>query len=216
VAWQRLGLPPISVAVNLSPRQFSDENLLPVIDEVLKETRMSPTLLQLEVTESMVMTNVDRAVKLLKAIKSRGIGLAIDDFGTGYSSMSLMKRFPVDTIKIDRSFVRELPEDSEDKAISQAIINLGKALGLTIVAEGVETVEQETFLRQQGCDEMQGYLFSKPVPPAQIPDLLRPWFLPSPSLQPEIALLHARKATRSLRRKRRARQTEAKDDLATL
>jgi diguanylate cyclase (GGDEF)-like protein len=216
VAWQRLGLPPISVAVNLSPRQFSDENLLPVIDEVLKETSMLPGLLQLEVTESMVMTNVDRAVKLLKAIKSRGIGLAIDDFGTGYSSMSLMKRFPVDTIKIDRSFVRELPQDCEDKAIAQAIINLGKALGLTVVAEGVETVEQETFLRQQGCDEMQGYLFSKPVTPVQIPDLLRPWFLPSPSLQPELNPPQAEKSTRSPRRKRRTRRPEAKDDVATL
>jgi len=177
---------------------------------------MSPGLLQLEVTESMVMTNVDRAVKLLRAIKSRGIGLAIDDFGTGYSSMSLMKRFPVDTIKIDRSFVRELPQDCEDKAIAQAIINLGKALGLTVVAEGVETVEQETFLRQQGCDEMQGYLFSRPVTPAQIPDLLRPWFLPSPSLQPELNPPQAEKTTRSLRRKRRTRRPDAKDDVATL
>ena len=108
---------------------------------------MSPVLLQLEVTESMVMRNVPRAVKVLDAIQSRGIRLAIDDFGTGYSSMSLMKQFPIDTIKIDRSFVRDLPRDSEDQAIAQAIISMGKALGMTVIAEGVETVEQRAFLR---------------------------------------------------------------------
>ena len=125
---------------------------------------MSPVLLQLEITESMVMRNVARAVKVLDAIQSRGVRLAIDDFGTGYSSMSLMKQFPIDTIKIDRSFVRDLPSDSEDRAIAQAIISMGKALGMTVVAEGVETAEQEAFLREHGCDEMQGFLFSKPVP----------------------------------------------------
>ena len=116
----------------------------------------------------MVMRNVSRAVKVLDAIQSRGIRLAIDDFGTGYSSMSLMKQFPIDTIKIDRSFVRDLPNDSEDQAIAQAIISMGKALGMTVIAEGVETVEQQAFLRSHACDEMQGYLFSKPVPPAAI------------------------------------------------
>src|SRR5271169_6380367 len=129
---------------------------------------MSPTLLQLEVTESMVMQNVSRAIRVLDAIRSRGIRLAIDDFGTGYSSMSLMKQFPIDTIKIDRSFVRDLPEDCQDQAIAQAIISMGKALGMTIVAEGVETPEQHTFLRHHGCDEMQGYLFSKPLPSQQM------------------------------------------------
>jgi len=121
-------------------------------------------LLQLEVTESMVMQNVLRAVKLLDAIQSRGIRLAIDDFGTGYSSMSLMKQLPIDTIKIDRSFVCDLPKDSEDQAIAQAIIS-GKALGMTVIAEGVETAEQEAFLRDHACDKMQGFLFSRPVPP---------------------------------------------------
>ena len=147
---------------------------------------MSPVLLQLEVTESMVMRNVSRAIKVLDAIQSRGIRLAIDDFGTGYSSMSLMKQFPIDTIKIDRSFVRDLPVDSEDQAIAQAIISMGKALGMTVIAEGVETVEQEAFLRSHACDEMQGFLFSKPLPAKQMADLLRaepP--LASPPLQPE-------------------------------
>jgi EAL domain-containing protein (putative c-di-GMP-specific phosphodiesterase class I) len=129
---------------------------------------------------------VSRAIKVLDAIQSRGIRLAIDDFGTGYSSMSLMKQFPIDTIKIDRSFVRDLPVDSEDQAIAQAIISMGKALGMTVIAEGVETVEQEAFLRSHACDEMQGFLFSKPLPAMQMADLLRAESrLDSPPLQPE-------------------------------
>jgi diguanylate cyclase (GGDEF)-like protein len=185
MAWQRRGLRPVSMAVNLSPRQFVDEQLLQDVDEALAASAMSPVLLQLEVTESMVMRNVPRAIKVLDAIQSRGIRLAIDDFGTGYSSMSLMKQFPIDTIKIDRSFVRDLAKDPEDQAIAQAIISMGKALGMTVVAEGVETSEQETFLRSHGCDEMQGFLFSKPVPPERLADLLRPAPLTvSPPLQP--------------------------------
>jgi EAL domain-containing protein (putative c-di-GMP-specific phosphodiesterase class I) len=133
----------------------------------------------------MVMQNVERGIKLLDAIQSRGVRLAIDDFGTGYSSMSLMKQFPIDTIKIDRSFVRDLPNDSEDQAIAQAIISMGKALGMTVVAEGVETVEQQAFLRSHACDEMQGYLFSKPLPPGKLASLLRSApVLVSPPLQP--------------------------------
>src|SRR5450432_1839301 len=187
MAWQHQGLPPISMAVNLSPRQFSDDNLLRDIDDALAESRMPPELLQLEITESLVMSNVDRAITLLGAVRSRGIRLAIDDFGTGYSSMSLMKQFPIDTIKIDRSFVRDLPDDSEDRAIAQAIIGMGKALGMTVIAEGVETVEQQAFLRSHGCDEMQGFLFSKPLPPRQLADLLRTApLLVSPPLQSEV------------------------------
>jgi diguanylate cyclase (GGDEF)-like protein len=183
MAWQRRGLRPVSMAVNLSPRQFADESLLHDIDDALASCGMSPTLLQLEVTESMVMRNVSRAIKVLNAIQSRGIRLAIDDFGTGYSSMSLMKQFPIDTIKIDRSFVRNLPDDNEDQAIAQAIISMGKALGMTIVAEGVETAEQESFLRDHACDEMQGFLLSRPVLPEQLAELLRPLHF-SPPLQP--------------------------------
>jgi diguanylate cyclase (GGDEF)-like protein len=185
MAWQRQGLSPIAMAVNLSPRQFADERLLKDIDDALSASGMSPKFLQLEVTESMVMQNVPRAIQLLDAIQSRGIRLAIDDFGTGYSSMSLMKQFPIDTIKIDRSFVRDLSIRSEDQAIAQAIISMGKALGMTVVAEGVETVEQEAFLRDHACDEMQGFLFSRPVPPENIPGLLSSRPTASASLQPE-------------------------------
>ena len=172
MAWQRAGLPPISMAVNVSPRQFSDEQLLISIDNALASSGLDPKLLQIEITESMVMLNVERAVRVLDAIQSRGVRIAIDDFGAGYSSMLMLKQFPIDTIKIDSSFIRDLPDNSQDKAIAKAIINLGKALGLTIVAEGVETVEQDKFLRDHACDEIQGFLFSHPVPPEKIVELL--------------------------------------------
>jgi diguanylate cyclase (GGDEF)-like protein len=192
MAWQRQGLPAISMAVNLSPRQFLDDHLLRDVDDVLKETGMPAHLLQLEITESMVMQNVARAIKLLDEIQDRGVRLAIDDFGTGYSSMSLMKQFPIDTIKIDRSFVRDLAGNAQDRAIATAIISMGKALGLTVVAEGVETTEQDAFLRGHSCDELQGFLFSKGVPADDVPALLRP-VVPSPSLQPEFRPIKRRK-----------------------
>jgi EAL domain-containing protein (putative c-di-GMP-specific phosphodiesterase class I) len=131
---------------------------------------------------------------VLGAIKQRGVRLAMDDFGTGYSSMSSIKQFPVDTLKIDRSFVRHLPQNSEDKAIADAIISLGRALGLTIIAEGVETIDQEDFLREHACDEVQGYLFSRPVPADEIPAFVRamggPRTAPT-SLAPTLADLRA-------------------------
>ena len=184
VAWQHEGMPPLSIAVNLSPRQFLHEGLLDDLDDALNETGLDPALLEIEITESMVMQNIDRAIDLLTMIKSRGVRLAIDDFGTGYSSMSLIKRFPIDTLKIDRSFVRELPRDTEDKAIAEAIIGIGKALGLTIIAEGVETAEQERFLKDRACDQMQGYLLSRPVPADDIPAIVRGVVIEAPPLQP--------------------------------
>jgi diguanylate cyclase (GGDEF)-like protein len=184
MAWQRMGLPLMPIAVNLSPRQFADERLLQDIDEALQDTGLPAKLLQLEVTESMVMQNVGRATKLLEEVRRRGIRVAIDDFGTGYSSMSLMKQLPIDTIKIDRSFVRDLPSDCEDQAIAQAIICMGKALGMTVVAEGVETQAQESFLRNHACDEVQGYLFSRPVAADAMAELLRLGRVVAPPLQP--------------------------------
>jgi len=164
IAWQAQGLPALPIAVNLSPRQLASECLLSDIEGALVQSGMPAELLELEITESMVMHNVERALQFLMAIKKLGIRLAIDDFGTGYSSMSLMKQFPIDSIKVDRSFVRQIPDDADDRAITEAIISLGKALHLTVVAEGVETKSQETFLREHECDEIQGYLFSKPIP----------------------------------------------------
>lgn len=162
--WQRQGLAPLRVAVNLSPRQFADESLLDDIVRALAESGLPADFLELEITESMVIRNLARALPLLAAVRTKGIHLAIDDFGTGYSSMALVKQFPIDTIKIDRLFVRDVLTNPDDKAIAEAIVALGKALNLTIVAEGVETEAQEAFLRERACDEMQGFLFSRPLP----------------------------------------------------
>jgi len=179
IAWQRQGLPAICMAVNLSLRQLMDDNLLEDIKATLKESGMAPNLLELEITESMVMNNPTRLIAVLTKIKELGLRLAIDDFGTAYSSLAQIKHFPIDTLKVDRSFIRNLPQDYEDKAITEAIISMGKTLSLTVVAEGVETKEQEDFLREQVCDEMQGFYFSKPIAPDQFADLLRKHSAPS-------------------------------------
>jgi len=173
MAWQQQGLPPICMAVNLSVRQLMDENLVDNIRTALDSTGMPPHLLELEITESMIMHNPSQLIPVLNKIKQMGIRLAIDDFGTGYSSLSQLKNFPVDTLKVDRSFIRNLPEGSEDKAITEAIISMGKMLSLTVVAEGVETEEQEKFLREHICDEMQGFYFSKPIKAEDFAELLR-------------------------------------------
>ncbi|MCX5850382.1 MAG: PAS domain S-box protein [Deltaproteobacteria bacterium] len=173
VAWQKQGLPPVCVSVNLSLRQLMDDNLLKDIESALNDSGMAPNLLELEITESMVMHNPTRLIALLTKIKEMGVRLAIDDFGTGYSSLAQIKHFPIDTLKVDRSFIRNLPQDPEDKAITEAIITMGKTLSLTVVAEGVETQEQEDFLREHICDEMQGFYFSKPVTPDLFGTLLR-------------------------------------------
>ncbi|HEX6267778.1 MAG TPA: EAL domain-containing protein [Burkholderiales bacterium] len=173
VAWQREGLPPVRISVNISARQFDDENLLKDIAEALETSGMRPELLELEITESMVMRNTERASQVLESVKELGVRLAIDDFGVGYSSLAHLKRFPIDTLKVDRSFIRDLPQDIEDKAITEAIIAMGKSLNLTVLAEGVETLEQQSFLEQHDCDEIQGYYFSRPVPQEQFAALLR-------------------------------------------
>ena len=173
VAWQRQGLPKVCVAVNLSLRQLMDEHLIEDIKSALYDSGMAPGLLELEITESMVMHNPERMIDVLTRIKEIGVRLALDDFGTGYSSLAHIKDFTIDTLKVDRSFMRNLPQDSEDKAIIEAIIAMGKTLSLKVVAEGVETMAQDHFLREHICDEMQGYYFSKPVAPDKFADLLR-------------------------------------------
>ncbi|HEY9183120.1 MAG TPA: EAL domain-containing protein, partial [Gammaproteobacteria bacterium] len=179
VAWIAEGLPPLRMCVNLSMRQMNDEGLVREIQSVLAETGMEPSLLELEVTESTIMHNAERAVSVLNAIKDLGVRLAIDDFGTGYSSLAHLKRFPIDTLKVDRSFIREVPNDTEDKAIAEAIIAMGKTLSLTVVAEGVETPEQQAFLSERMCDEMQGYYFSIPVAAQDFAELVRQ-YVPTP------------------------------------
>jgi diguanylate cyclase (GGDEF)-like protein/PAS domain S-box-containing protein len=171
--WLGQGLPPVCMAINISPRQFQDPNLLADIAQMIEETGIPPALLEFEITESMIMHDIDRAVENLRAMKGLGVRVAIDDFGTGYSSLSQLKRFPVDTLKVDRSFIRDIPGNTEDRAITEAIISMGKSLGVVVVAEGVETAEQQAFLSGRACDEMQGFYFSRPSPPNEFADLLR-------------------------------------------
>ena len=163
VAWRRQGLPPIPLAINVSAVQFRRSELVESIAEIIEETQIDPTWLGLEITESMIMDRVDPMMALLHRLHEIGIRLAIDDFGTGHSSLSYLRRFSVDTLKIDRSFVRNVENDADDATIAKAIISLGKSLNLRVIAEGVETERQLDFLREHGCEEAQGFFFSRPV-----------------------------------------------------
>jgi diguanylate cyclase (GGDEF)-like protein len=167
------GLPPLRMAVNLSARQFMSPNLLDDVADVLEETRIDPRWLEFEVTESVMIREPERAVKLLRDLKATGVSLTIDDFGTGYSSLSYLKRLPIDCVKIDASFVRGIPEDASDVAITETILAMSGSLGLKVVAEGVETRDQVRFLEIRGCNEMQGYYFSKPLPAEDLVAYLR-------------------------------------------
>ena len=172
-AWQQAGLPPISISVNLSPIQFRHAGLVQSVADALRQANLSPACLELELTESFVMHDAERINIAMQSLKALGVDIAVDDFGTGYSSLSYLKRFPVDRLKVDKSFVRDIDSDPEDAAIVRAIITLGHALGLKVVAEGVETRAHLEFLRHHGCDEFQGYYFSRPVPAADMESLLQ-------------------------------------------
>jgi diguanylate cyclase (GGDEF)-like protein/PAS domain S-box-containing protein len=163
VAWQRRGWRPVKVSVNISPRQFREEGLADMVAAILAETGLAPQWLELELTESLVMHEPARFTSMLHDLKALGVEIAVDDFGTGYSSLNHLKRFPVDWLKIDQSFVRDLAKGGDDASIVQAIISLGHDLGLGVVAEGVETREQFEFLRDHGCDQVQGYYLGMPV-----------------------------------------------------
>jgi len=162
--WREAGLDGVRVAVNLSARQFRNQSLARDVRRCLDATGVDARLIELELTESMVMHDPEQAVRTLNDLKSMGLSLSIDDFGTGYSSLAYLKRFPIDNLKIDRSFVKGLPGDTEDVAIVASVMALARSLGLRVVAEGVETTEQQEHLKAAGCDEMQGYLASKPLP----------------------------------------------------
>lgn len=164
VRWRNERLPPIRVAINLSAQQFADSRLLDNLNQTLLRTGCDPRLLEFEITESVVMTSPDKALQLLEYIKNRGITLAIDDFGTGHSSLAYLKRFPVDSVKIDHTFIRDIARDPNDVAIIKAIIALGHSLDLKVVAEGVESTTQLDILRRFRCDEFQGFLFSRAIP----------------------------------------------------
>ena len=172
-AWRAAGLSPLRVAVNISGRQFNGSDLIETVRRVMRDTRMEPGFLEVEITESVIMKNAEKVVETLQILNSMGVRLAIDDFGTGYSSLSYLKRFPIDSLKIDQSFVRDITTDPDDAAIVTAIITMAHSLDIHVVAEGVETSEQLEFLRARGCDLMQGYYFSPPRPGDEIERLFK-------------------------------------------
>jgi diguanylate cyclase (GGDEF)-like protein len=176
-AWVDAGLPPVTMSVNVSARQFEEARLVERVAAALRDTRLMPELLELEVTESLIMRDLHKSVAKMRELEAMGVSLSIDDFGTGYSSLSSLKTFPISRLKIDKSFVSELADNPDDQAIAMAVISLGHKLNLRVIAEGVETEQQRDFLRANECDEMQGYLFSRPVGAGEIVDMLEAYAL---------------------------------------
>jgi diguanylate cyclase (GGDEF)-like protein len=172
-AWQEAGFPPMRMAVNLSARQFQEPNLVDAVAQVLRESGLDPHYLQLEITEGTAIQDVDFTITMLRILREMGVEIAIDDFGTGYSSLAYLQRFAIDVIKLDRSFMRDIPIKTSDAAIATTVIMMAHNLKLSVIAEGVETEEQLAFLKEQGCDEFQGYLFSKPLPPTHLEKLIK-------------------------------------------
>ncbi len=172
-AWQDAGLPRVVVSVNVSSVQFARQDLSTVLRTGLSRSGIAPEFVDIEITETAIMGTHEQAIKRLSAIRELGVGLSMDDFGTGYSSLNCLRRFPIDTLKIDRSFTREITQDPHDAAIISAIIVMAHSLGLRVTAEGVETPTQQRFLMARGCDYLQGYLFGRPVPADEIPALLQ-------------------------------------------
>ncbi|MCD8554450.1 EAL domain-containing protein [Seleniivibrio sp.] len=173
VKWQKMGFTDIDVAVNLSARQFRDENLIDTVCSIVKSTGIKPDLLGLEITENTMMEDIQTTIIALAHLVQQGIKISIDDFGTGYSSLSYLKLFPINILKVDRQFIKDIPDDPDDIAISTAIINLAKGLNLQVIAEGVETQAQLDFCRERGCDEIQGYFFSRPLSYDEFIELLK-------------------------------------------
>ncbi len=166
-AWHRDKVRVPKISVNLSARQFADGQLGERIASILADTGIAPACLELELTESILMSDVSQAMQILQGLKRLGLAIAVDDFGTGYSSLNYLKQFPIDVLKIDRSFVDGLPHGEQDAQIARAIIAMAHSLNLMVIAEGVESHEQLEFLREHGCDEVQGFLFGRPVPADQ-------------------------------------------------
>ena len=171
-AWRQSGLADIRVSVNLSVHQLRQGNLTSLVSLALEESGLPPASLELELTESQLLDNVENVIAIFHQLRELGVKLSIDDFGTGYSSLSYLKRIPADYVKIDQTFIRDLSSGGEDAAITRAIIAMAHSMELKVVAEGVETHEQLDFLRQHKCDEIQGYLISRPVPAGQFIETL--------------------------------------------
>jgi EAL domain-containing protein (putative c-di-GMP-specific phosphodiesterase class I) len=172
-AWSRQGSEPGRIAINVSARQLLDPNLCAIVREALSESAFASDRLELEITESAVMSDLAGAKRAVAEVKALGVRFALDDFGTGYSALSYLKHFPVDALKIDRTFVRDLPADRGDAAIVSAIVGLGHALNLRVVAEGVETAAQAALVRRLGCDEQQGFYYAQALPPDEFAALVR-------------------------------------------
>jgi EAL domain-containing protein (putative c-di-GMP-specific phosphodiesterase class I) len=165
----------LKIAVNLSPVQFSTPNLFGVIESTLAKTKLAPHRLELEITERIFMEESEKTLTTLHRLKQLGVRIALDDFGTGYSSLSYLRSFPFDKIKVDRTFVSDLAEGTENVVIVQAVVSIARALGMTTTAEGVDTPGQRDFLKALGCDEAQGYLFSAPVALERVPEIIAGW-----------------------------------------
>jgi len=170
--WYKDGLNPGLLAMNLAVKQLQKKDFIEMLENLMKETGCKAEWLALEVTEGQIMTHPDEAIKILTQISDLGIELAVDDFGTGYSSLAYLKRLPIDKLKIDQTFVRDLPDDEEDAGITRATIALAKSLNLKVIAEGVETKEQKDFIVENGCENIQGYFYSRPIPADEMKDIL--------------------------------------------
>ena len=170
--WRDEGLPPLRVSVNVSPAQFQGAGFLAMVERVLRDTGADPSLVELELTESTLLADPEQARHALAALKGLGLSVSIDDFGTGFSSLNYLRHLAVDFLKIDRSFVSEIASSARDRAVAGAIIHLAEALGIAVVAEGVETQAQAEFFRGTHCAELQGYLFCRPLPAAQLREFL--------------------------------------------
>ncbi|MDE1151563.1 MAG: EAL domain-containing protein, partial [Micavibrio sp.] len=170
--WQDMGIPPFRIAVNISGVQFHKADIVALTQDVLKETKLDPKYLELEVTESVFMENMETTIEILNQLHRLGVELAVDDFGTGYSSLSYLRQFPIDRLKIDQSFIRNALVNPDDRMITKTIINLGHSLNLKVIAEGVETVDHENFLKEEGCDEVQGFKYTKPIPALKLEEYI--------------------------------------------
>ncbi|OOY96981.1 hypothetical protein BOW22_11360 [Solemya velum gill symbiont] len=171
--WQEAGFDIDRIGVNVAGQQIQNSDIVETVKDVLKETKLEPACLELEITESFIMQQAEKAISTLEELRKIGVALAIDDFGTGYSSLSYLKRLPIDRLKIDRSFIKDIPYDSDGVAITKAIIALGKSMQLNVIAEGIETDEQHDFLTEKGCDEVQGYLYSRPLNAQEIEEIFQ-------------------------------------------
>jgi EAL domain-containing protein (putative c-di-GMP-specific phosphodiesterase class I) len=179
--WHKAGHAPVGIAINLSPRQFQQQNLLTQVGAALAKCRESGFTLEMEITEGAAMNDVDQSVKILRSLREMGLRISIDDFGVGYSSLSCLRLFPLNTLKIDRGFVQGVPKMKDNTAITNAIIGIAHSLGLSVIAEGVETEDQLRFLRDQGCERAQGYLLGRPMAAKDIGLILPKTTPPSPT-----------------------------------